>query len=98
MEKLKSRPKDKNKYEEPKDYKVIFLNDDYTSFGMVTYIIAKVFHKDENEAKILTVKIHQEGQATVGVYTYDIATTKQLSAMAIARQNQMPLVVVLEEN
>ena len=100
MEKVINRPKDKNKDEikEPPMFKVIILNDNYSSFELVIFILMKIFHKSENDAKIATIQVHQSGSAIAGIYTADIAETKCFEAMAIARQNQMPLKLIVEES
>jgi len=97
VEKLKTRPKNKEEIKEPPMYNVIILNDNYSSFELVISILMTVFHKSENDAKIITVQVHQNGKGLAGTYTADIAETKCIESMMIAKQNKMPLKVVLEE-
>ena len=40
------------------------------------------------------LKVHREGQAVVGVYTYDVAMTKAAVATAMARDEGYPLKIV----
>lgn len=76
---------------EPKQYQVIFLNDDYTTKEFVTQILEVIFHKEAIEAERLMEKVHREGSALVGIYTYDIAVTRVNLTMKIARENGFPL-------
>ncbi|WP_456479432.1 ATP-dependent Clp protease adaptor ClpS, partial [Nautilia sp.] len=39
----------------PKLYKVMLLNDDYTTFDFVIEVLKTVFHKNEDEAVALTL-------------------------------------------
>ena len=57
--------------EEPRQYKVIFHNDDFTTMEFVTEVLRQVFNKPADEAVTLMMKVHREGQAIVGVYSYE---------------------------
>ena len=72
--------------EEPRQYKVIFHNDDFTTMEFVTEVLRRVFNKPADEAVVLMMKVHREGMAVVGVYSYDVAMTKAAAATSIARQ------------
>ena len=81
----------------PKLYKVMLLNDDYTTFDFVIEILKTVFHKSEEEAINLTLKVDREGSALVGVYPYEIAQIKIEKTHALAREAGFPLRAVMEE-
>ena len=82
--------------EEPRQYKVIFHNDDFTTMEFVTDVLRRVFNKPADEAVALMMKVHREGQAIVGVYSYDVAMTKASQATAMARQEGLPLNITCE--
>ena len=82
--------------EEPRQYKVIFHNDDFTTMEFVTHVLQVVFNKPTDEAVVLMMKVHREGQAIVGVYSYDVAMTKASQATAMARQEGFPLNITCE--
>ena len=42
------------------------------------------------------MKVHREGQAVVGVYSYDVAMTKASQATTMARQEGFPLNITCE--
>ena len=82
--------------EEPRQYKVIFHNDDFTTMEFVTDVLRRVFNKPADEAVTLMMRVHREGQAIVGVYGYDVAMTKASMATSMARQEGFPLKVTCE--
>ena len=81
----------------PKSYRVIMLNDDYTTQNFVIEILVEVFHKNRAEATTLMFDIHNEGRAIVGVYPYDIAITKVRKTINLARRAEFPLRCLIEE-
>ena len=82
--------------EEPRQYKVIFHNDDFTTMEFVTDVLRRVFNKPADEAVALMMKVHRKGQAIVGIYSYDVAMTKASQATAMARQEGFPLNITCE--
>ena len=82
---------------EPKKYKVILLNDDYTTMEFVVDILIKIFRKNIEEATQIMLKIHETGKGVCGVYSYEIAATKVAQVKASARQAQFPLRAIMEE-
>ena len=54
---------------EPHLYKVIFFNDDVTTMEFVVRVLTQVFRKDEASANKLMLKVHNEGQAVIGIHT-----------------------------
>ena len=50
---------------EPKQYKVIMHNDDFTSMDFVVEILMDIFHKNETEAERLMLTVHESGSAAV---------------------------------
>lgn len=76
---------------EPGKYNVVFHNDDFTPMDFVTLILKHIFHKSDIEAETLMLRVHNNGNAIVGSYNYDIAMTKATDATNIARKNGFPL-------
>ena len=81
----------------PRLYKVILLNDDYTTFDFVIEILKTIFRKSEEEAINLTLKVDREGSAVVGVYPYEIAQMKVEKTHSLARSAGYPLRARIEE-
>ncbi len=86
-----------NKLKEPDDYRVVLLNDDFTPMDFVVMVIVQIFHKSESEATDLMFKIHKTGQASVGSFVYDIAMTKCLQVLGVAKENSFPLQCRIEK-
>lgn len=84
------------KYNYPRLYKVIIFNDDVTTMDFVVMILQKIFHKSEKEAETLMLDVHNNGQAVVGVYTFDIAKTKVNQVSVIAKEKGFPLRLVFQ--
>lgn len=82
---------------EPDEYRVILLNDDYTTMDFVVAVIMSVFHKNVLEATRVMLDVHRKGRGVVGVYTYDIAATKINTVHAMARENGFPLRCIMEK-
>ncbi len=82
---------EREQLKEPPKYKVIFFNDDYTTMEFVVYVLQKVFHKAEDEAQKIMLKVHKSGSAIVGVYSYDIAKTRSEMTVSLARSQGYPL-------
>lgn len=81
---------------EPDMYMVIMHNDDFTTMEFVVEVLKTVFHKEQNEAEVLMMTVHKKGNATVGIYTYDIAMTKSQKAMQMARNAGFPFKLTVE--
>lgn len=89
--------RDDEKLEEPKDYMVILLNDDFTTKEFVVEILKLIFHLNPDEATRVMLNVHHKGRGAVGVFTWDVANTKAGQVHAIARQCDYPLRCVVEE-
>ena len=61
---------------EPKLYKALLHNDDYTTMEFVMSILETVFHKSSNDAAQIMLNVHNEGVGIAGVYTKEICETK----------------------
>lgn len=90
---VEKRPKTK----QPKKYRVIMLNDDYTSMEFVVFVLQTIFHKTSTQAESLMMTIHLQGRGVVGVYTREIAETKVAQTLELAKLNEFPLQCVVEE-
>lgn len=85
------KEKERTDLREPRQYKVILHNDDFTTFDFVVKILTLIFFKTETEAQLLAETVHKSGQATVGIYSLDVAASKVRKATRMARQEGFPL-------
>ena len=82
---------------QPKMYKVILHNDDYSTFDFVIEVLMNVFNKNKDDAVNITFKVDQEGFAIVGIYPKEIAETKVSLVKEMAKENNFPLLATMEE-
>ncbi|PZT49012.1 ATP-dependent Clp protease adapter ClpS [Helicobacter valdiviensis] len=83
--------------QEPFYYKVILLNDDYTTQEFVIEILQKIFGKNFEDSLNLMLQIHHNGKGVCGIYPYDIAETKVAQVRKKSKEQQYPLRVILEK-
>jgi len=83
--------------QEPKQWKVIFLNDNATPMEFVVQLLTQIFKHTEITAKDITMQVHEKGSGIAGVYSFEIAEAKAVEATSLARANGFPLQVKLEE-
>lgn len=94
---VKSRDLISTRILEPKKYKVLFLNDDYTPMDFVVALLIGIFKHSESSATKITMQIHNEGSGVAGVYNFEIAEQKALDATLVARNAGYPLAIKVEE-
>jgi ATP-dependent Clp protease adaptor protein ClpS len=82
---------------EPTLYKVVLLNDDYTTMEFVVQVLESVFQKSPAEAYRVMMQVHVNGRAVAGVYPWEVAETKAETVIALARDAGFPLKAVTEE-
>lgn len=87
----------KQKLEEPKRWKVVFLNDDSTPMDFVVGVLTEIFKHSQETAKAITLEIHTQGSGIAGVYSFEIAEAKAVEATQLARGNGFPLQIKMEE-
>ncbi len=81
----------------PTLFKVILLNDDYTTMEFVVHILETIFHKTPAEAHRIMMQVHTQGHAMCGAYTYEVAETKVATVQDLARGDGFPLQATIEE-
>jgi ATP-dependent Clp protease adaptor protein ClpS len=81
----------------PPLYKVILLNDDYTPMDFVVMVLEQIFRIPHHDALNVMLQVHQKGAGLAGVYTRDVAETKQAQVIEYARINDYPLQCTLEQ-
>ena len=85
------------KLKEPKKYKAVVMNDNFTPMEFVVSMLVSVFRQSEASAVDLTMQIHNQGSAIAGIYPYEVAEQKVSDAVALARANGHPLIVKTEQ-
>lgn len=81
---------------EPRDYNVIYINDNVTTMEFVVESLKNIFHYAEESAHALCLRIHEEGSAVVATLPYEMAEQKGIEVTLLARTNGFPLQVKIE--
>ena len=87
----------KKKLKLPNKFEVLLLNDDFTSMDFVIEVLKKFFNKEFMAAEAIMLKVHIDGEAVCGIYSFDVAQTKVSQVIDYSRKNDQPLMSVLRE-
>jgi ATP-dependent Clp protease adaptor protein ClpS len=86
----------RHQVKKPEMFKVLLLNDDYTTMDFVIEILESVFHKQPAEAYRIMMAVHTQGKGLCGVYPHEVAETKVSSVVERARSSGFPLLAAME--
>lgn len=86
----------KEQYKEPKNFNVVYLNDNVTTFEFVVETLTSVFGYAREGAEALTVKVNDENSAVVATLPYEMAEQKGIEVTILARSHGFPLQVKIE--
>jgi len=92
---VKERPATRPR--EPTLYKVVLLNDDYTTMEFVIQVLESIFQKSPAEAYQVMMQVHTSGRGIAGVYPWEVAETKVDAVITAAREAGFPLKAVAED-
>ncbi len=79
------------KIEEPKMFRVLLHNDDYTPMDFVILVLEKFFRKSYEDATRIMLDVHEKGIGVCGVYPGEVAETKVALVNEAAKNNDHPL-------
>ena len=82
---------------EPRQWKVILLNDDSTPMEFVVGLLIEIFKHNNNTANDVMIQVHETGSGIAGVYSFEIAEAKAVESTNLARTNGHPLQIKMEE-
>jgi ATP-dependent Clp protease adaptor protein ClpS len=82
---------------EPRLFRVLLHNDDYTTMNFVVSILIQVFRKTGDEAAAVMLNVHKRGIGQCGVYPLELAEVKVAEVHRRARAAGFPLRCTLEE-
>jgi ATP-dependent Clp protease adaptor protein ClpS len=94
---IKLDEKVKVRVSEPKNWKVILLNDDSTPMDFVISLLVEIFKHTLDTANDIMLQVHETGSGVAGTYSFEIAEAKAVDATNQARTNGHPLQIKLEE-
>jgi ATP-dependent Clp protease adaptor protein ClpS len=85
------------KKQTPALYRVVLLNDDYSTMEFVVQVLENVFQKSPSEAYGIMMQVHVNGRGVAGVYPWEVAETKVDTVTTLARGAGFPLRATVEE-
>lgn len=83
--------------QDPTLFKVVLLNDDYTTMDFVIQVLESIFQKSPAEAYRIMLHVHLNGRGIAGVYPWEVAETKADAVISLARDSGFPLKAVVED-
>ncbi len=83
--------------DEPRLYKVLLLNDDFTPMDFVIVILETFFTMNKETATQVMLHVHTRGKGVCGVFSRQIAETKVNQVNAFSQAHQHPLLCSMEE-
>ena len=82
--------------QQPRMWRVLLHNDDYTGQDFVVWVLESIFNKPRGEAFAIMMNVHRSGLGIAGVYTHDVAETKLKATRQAAEEHEYPLLVTME--
>jgi ATP-dependent Clp protease adaptor protein ClpS len=83
--------------QDPALFKVVLLNDDYTTMDFVIQVLEAIFQKSPAEAYQIMMHVHRNGRGIAGVYPWEVAETKADTVRSLAAEAGYPLRATIEE-
>ena len=83
--------------QEPGKFAVVLHNDDFTPMEFVVFVLQEIFHHPSDRAEQIMLAVHNDGMGIAGVYRFEIAEQKAYDSADLAKENQYPLKITIEE-
>ena len=83
--------------QDPTLFKVVLINDDYTTMEFVLQVLETLFLKSPAEAYRIMMNVHQNGRGIAGIYPWEVAETKADTVRSLATEAGYPLRAAVEE-
>ena len=91
-----TKTRTKQKLKQPKMYRVLFHNDDYTPMEFVVLMLMWIFNHSEPEATRIMLHVHNRGIGVAGVYPFSVAETRVTEVTTAAEKSEYPLLCTME--
>jgi ATP-dependent Clp protease adaptor protein ClpS len=89
--------KNEVKAKRPSLWNIVVYNDDYTPMDFVEFVLKRVFHLPTLDALALTLVVHTKGKGIAGTYTFEVAEQKQCEVLLMAKIEEHPLRIEVEQ-
>lgn len=84
--------------EPPVMWRVIYIDDNKTTFNFVVETLISIFDYDVATAGRKTMEVHEKGEAVVAVLDFEVADQKVHEVESLARFNGYPFEAKLEQD
>lgn len=81
----------------PNKWKVIIKDDKDTAYFIVILILTDIFQKNKEDIVNIIKAAEKDGQATIGIYSFDIASSLEHQAKLVISFFGVPLEIFKEE-
>src|SRR5271168_1062113 len=89
--------KDEVRAKRPSMWNIVVYNDDYTPMDFVEFVLKTVCHISTLDALAFALAVHTKGKGIAGTYTFEVAEQKQCEVLLMAKIEQHPLRVEVEQ-
>lgn len=86
----------KERTRRPRKYKVLLHNDDFTPMDFVVEVLESLFNRSKAEATRIMLNVHRNGIGIAGIYSHEVAESKALRTIQVAREAGYPLMASTE--
>jgi len=83
--------------QKPGNFAVVLHYDDFTPMEFVVYVLQEIFHHPTARAEQIMLAVHKDGMGVAGIYRLEIAEQKAYDTAELAKENQYPLKITVEE-
>ena len=87
---------EQTKLAKPQLFKLFLLNDEVTTMDFVVDVLMRIFHFDISKATEIMLDIHNNGEGLVGIFTEEMALSKQKQVKIAAQEADFPLQTRIE--
>ncbi|MDQ7044792.1 MAG: ATP-dependent Clp protease adaptor ClpS [Sulfurimonas sp.] len=81
----------------PKMYFVYIRYNKYISWEFCMRVLIEVFHKNKEDAKMITEEILSNGEGICGAYLFEVAETKANIVEELAKKEEFSMSCLIEE-
>lgn len=87
----RSEAKERERTEKPRKFRVVLLNDNYTTMEFVVAVLEQVFLRRRRDAVRIMMSVHKNGRGVAGVYVKQVAEAKADEVHRLAQEHGYPL-------
>ncbi len=92
----KGETRTRERLKTPKKYKVLIMNDDYTTMEFVVFVLQRIFRHSQASATRIMLHVHNSGVGIAGVYTREVAETRVAQVQKVSAESGHPLQCTME--